>query len=421
MHFPFIHPSLSEKPRSHTAGTVSAQPQKLILLLGAYGQQNLGDDMLLEQCLRLLPREQCIVASSQPLLTQAQHAVSAIHSHKKYCTLLWYVLKTRVIVVGGGDQFKLLKPCTGRSRLASLFQCFLMTLLGRILQKPVLFIGIGIGDVSSLSARLLTVWTLKLATIVSFRERDSYNFCRRFAPRAQAYLGADLAFVGATGIKRFPKSGVRILGVAPVFQIDCTEQYSVIVRKTGMALSGFLQQNPEHAVEFLPFQTGYSTHDDIMVSREILQNVDQKHRCTIRTSFGLNNIESTYQSFDMLWGMRLHSIILSCLYAVPFIALVYNVKIQKFLEEIGYAEWSMPLDTTFSAARLLALHEKLERNLPDIRNHLREQTERLAGKAEINASLLQSLVKEVMGRAPVDASKIPVTEYPESHYFPAAS
>lgn len=421
MHFTFTNPSPNEKSRLSAVKSLSARPLKPILLLGAYGQQNVGDDLLLEQCLRILPREYCIVASSQPLVTEAQHHVTAIHAHKKYFTLLWHFLRAKVIVVGGGDQFKLMLPNSGRHRHAALFLCFFMTLLGRMLQKPVMFIGIGIGDISSFSARLLTAWTLRLATSVSFRDWDSYHFCRHFAPRVRAFLGTDLAFVGATGTKRVPKSDVLTLGVAPVSHIDHTEQYPVIIRKIGMALSGYLQQSPRHAVEFLPFQNGFSSHHDIIVSREIAEHVTQKHRCTILEPFDLNNVKHTFHSLSTLWGMRLHSIILSCLYAVPFIALVYNVKIQKFLEEIGYTEWGMPLDATFSAERLLALHEQLERNLPDIQNDLRKQTKRLAGKAEINASLLRSIAMEVTGLSSIDSRTIPMTDYTESSCLPTTS
>lgn len=376
-----------------------------ILLVGAYGQQNTGDELLLDRCLALLPHARCTVASMQPSLTEARHNVFAIDSHKRRFSFLRHFLQSKTIVVGGGDQFKLLKRSMNRARYSLLFQCFLLTLAGRILRKPVYFIGVGIGNISTAFARFLTFRTLRLATAVSFRDRGSYDLCRTSAPRARALLSADLAFTGApTRGKSGRTLQHRTLGIAPVFAIDHHDQYSRVLRETGRAVDEFLGQDPEQSALFLPFQSGFNTHHDAIVSRDILAHVEQEHRCTIVEPFDIDRVEATYRSLDILWGMRLHSIILACLHAVPFIALIYDVKVKKFLEEIDCADWGIPLDASFSAERLLALQHNLVEHLPDVRDHLRRQAEKLASRAQINARLLKNIATEIGGEAAVDTN-----------------
>jgi hypothetical protein len=184
------------------------------------------------------------------------------------------------------------------------------------------------------------------------------------------------------------------LGIAPVFNIDREEIYPSVTRKIGAALDGYLGGDPHNKAIFLPFQTGFNTHHDIRTSTEILSHVDQKHRCVIDETLNRESVTSTYRSLQSLWGMRLHSLILACIHAVPFIALIYDVKVKNFLEEIEYSGWSIPLDKSFSVERLLALQRELEEHAPEIRHHLAVQAEKLRRKAQINAELLRSIGEE---------------------------
>jgi len=391
-----------------------------IFLVGAYGQQNTGDELLLDCCLARLPRHRCTVASAQPQRTEEQHHVFSIHSHKQRLTLLHHIWQAQTIVVGGGDQFKLLKRSMGRTRHVLLLQCFLLTLLGRLLRKSVVFVGVGVGDISTVTARFLTVKTLQWATAVSFRDRESYDFCQKSAPGVRALLSADLAFLRFPVIERDTQSTpVHRLGIAPVYNMDHAEQYAHVTRELGKATDGFLGRESERSAVFLPFQTGYSPHHDIVVGQEILAHIEQSHRCSIEESFGIERIDETYHSIDVLWGMRLHSIILSCMYAIPFIALVYDVKVRKFLEEIDCMQWGIPLDESFSAEKLLALHRQLEEHAPDMRHHLHKQAERLAGRADINANLLQQIAADVCTASTADCKNPVLTA--ESYHFPSTT
>jgi polysaccharide pyruvyl transferase WcaK-like protein len=116
------------------------------------------------------------------------------------------------------------------------------------------------------------------------------------------------------------------------------------------------------------------------------------------------------RSLDVLWGMRLHSLMLATLHAIPFIALIYDVKVWRFLEEIGCTEWGIPLDASFSAEKLITLEQRLEARLPEMRCHLLRQAERLSTRAKVNAELLREIAREA---APQETALQPIPEPPK--------
>ncbi|MDD4286894.1 MAG: polysaccharide pyruvyl transferase family protein [Candidatus Peribacteraceae bacterium] len=393
-----LWPAVSAKTLKLYRELIMPAPRSSILLLGAYGQQNLGDELLLQSCLDHLPRSSCVVASAHPAETEKTHNVRAVPSHIGFALLRCF-LRARIIVVGGGDQFKLLKKSMGRSRHSLLIRETILVVMAKLLGKKVYFIGVGIGAISTRFARLLSTIILRLADISSFRDRESARIARTLAPRAQIIESADLAFLQRSGVgasTAIASSPLR-LGIAPVFNLDHAEAFPTVTHAIGASIDTFLNADPNREVLFLPFQTGSQNHHDIITSGEILDHVSQRQRCAIHDHLDIVTVEQTYRSINMLWGMRLHSLILACLYQVPFIALIYDVKVRKFLEEIDCAQWGIPLDESFSAEKLLSLHQKLESELPQVRLHLHTQAEKLKRLAQINAELLSTIGTEAEG------------------------
>ncbi len=385
---------------------LSSQAKRTILLLGAYGQQNLGDELLLAQCLQILPRPACVVASADPKRTEREHAVATIPRRGKPWKLLWTVLRSRIIVVGGGDQFKLMKPAMGRSRYSLLLLDLLLAVVARLFRKHLYFVGVGIGNVGSRPARLLTRWTLNSANATVFRDAKSFKLAQKFAPQATLLQGTDMAFTSHNKPEEGNNdSSASRLGIAPCVHLDQAEAYDTVTRELARCADILLVKEPQSRAVFLPFQTGFATHHDILVSREILDQMQHGERCTIKEDLNLASIHSTYSALDVLWGMRLHSVILACLHAVPFIALIYDVKVKNFLQEINCEQWGISLDDSFTAEKLLVLHTELKNHLPEIRNHLHMQAERLAQHAQINIDLLQGIAKEIASTHACDAEE----------------
>jgi len=105
------------------------------------------------------------------------------------------------------------------------------------------------------------------------------------------------------------------------------------------------------------------------------------------------NVCQTYDlisRMDMLLGMRLHSLVFSAVAAVPMVGLVYDPKIQGFLDYIGQPSAG---DVRFlEYENLIRLSEGVWNDRESISRQLRETIPELEEKARENARVAVELI-----------------------------
>lgn len=382
-----VWPVIARKTISLYSQEMDGAEKKSILIAGAYGQSNLGDEYMLDVCLRLFGAKQSIVLSTDPRHTVHTHGVASVSSRKPTWRAARAFLDCSTVVVGGGDQFKLIKRSAGRSRYSLLIEMALLAVAARIWRKKLMFLGIGIGNISSPVARFVTKRCLRLADTVTLRDEKSYETAVKLTKRTDIVHAADLTFMDVSGPRNAQRAREKILGIAPAYEIEHPGEYARIIEQIGVAAQKRLDQNPSLEIKFLPFQPSFHEHTDVRTSHEILQHIIATDRCSVESKFSKDSINQTYLHTDVLWGVRLHSLVFACIHSVPFIALVYDEKIRNFLREIGMERWSIELDETFTAEKLLALHGKLLREMPAVINHLNEQKTILFERANLHMKI----------------------------------
>ena len=85
-----------------------------VLVAGAYGQRNPGDDALLTAFVDALRDHRVIATSSDPELTQSTHDCDAVSSVDR-SAVFGALMQADAVVLGGGTVFKALHPSTGRA------------------------------------------------------------------------------------------------------------------------------------------------------------------------------------------------------------------------------------------------------------------------------------------------------------------
>ena len=366
--------------------------RKTILLTGAYGQTNLGDEYMLDRCLETLPSERCIVLSAQPSKTVRDHGVSAVPASAFSLRTFKAFLDCDTVIVGGGDQFKLLKHSTGHGRYALLLKMAALACVCRIWRKQLVFLGIGIGNIATSAARALTHFSLSSASFVGLRDEHSQAVCDALTHQHDSWYGADVAFLRLPDETLIRGTHQRTLGIAPAFEIEHPAVYERLMQQIGKAAERLLTEQPGVHLELLPFQPAYHQHPDTKSCDEILSQITNTGRCALRTDLTAETASFLYRELGLLWGIRLHSLILACLYEVPFIALVYDDKVRNFLREIHCEQWGIELDDTFTAERLLSKHALLLEHRQEMSRHLREQKMILHQRATSMLSSFHSIL-----------------------------
>ena len=138
-----------------------------VLLCGYYGEHNLGDDALLATLLALLPSYCPVVVTAQDhRQVQAQFGVVTCHRSEPI-RLLWALVRTQVLVLGGGS---LLQDSTSQR---SLLYYVALILAARLLGRPVLLWGQGLGPLKTRTSRLLARLSLHLVQGITWRDDQS--------------------------------------------------------------------------------------------------------------------------------------------------------------------------------------------------------------------------------------------------------
>jgi polysaccharide pyruvyl transferase CsaB len=163
-----------------------------VLLVGAFGQGNPGDEALCAAFLRALSADRVVVASGDPAATTRRHGVRAIPNSPR--SVARQLRRSEAVVVGGGTVFKTLRPSTRRRPTALLRNACLLTAAARATGKQVAFVGVGAGDLRGRTARFLTRWLVRHVDLLVLRDEESASALTEAGAPPPFWIGADPAW-----------------------------------------------------------------------------------------------------------------------------------------------------------------------------------------------------------------------------------
>src|SRR5919197_621127 len=164
-----------------------------VLLAGAFGQRNPGDEALLAAFVRALDGWDVLATSAEPLATAAQHGVTALPAARPVAVAR-ALARADAVVFAGGTTFKLLKPASGRPRHDLLARGLAAAALARAARKPLALVGVGVGDLRTRRARALARAVVRRADLLVLRDEESATLLAEAGAPAPFRVGADPAW-----------------------------------------------------------------------------------------------------------------------------------------------------------------------------------------------------------------------------------
>jgi polysaccharide pyruvyl transferase WcaK-like protein len=161
-----------------------------VLLAGAYGQRNLGDDALLTAFGRALCDHRVIATSAEPELTRSTHDCDVVSSLDR-AAILGALVQADAVVLGGGTVFKALHPSTGRAPHELLRNASLLALAARAMSKPVLLVGVGAAPLRTARERRLARRLVRRSGLLVLRDDESARVLADAGAPAPFRVGAD--------------------------------------------------------------------------------------------------------------------------------------------------------------------------------------------------------------------------------------
>ncbi len=330
-----------------------------IVFLGTHGQYNIGDELLLDTFLTQLGAEHHYVVNSyDPDFTRAQldgrFSVEVIDTATSRLRLVREIMRSDLLVFGGGSIIKELYKSTGRNRYSTLLMILaIVTFANRIARKPIAMLNVGVGPLRSPRGLRLARQILSNVDNITVRDEKSFRTCQSigvdakqvtdavFSASAELLLGA-----GFAPAKRATTEPVRV-ALNLNFDIENPDNWEFFQAGLATALERVNAAQPIE-IHALPMQAGFKEHDDA----EILDAFSRRIPGIPFVSHVLPTHMDAAQviaNCDVVISERLHAIVMASIVGVPSFVLAYDVKVTELAAILGLENWSVDINHPFDA------------------------------------------------------------------------
>lgn len=353
-----------------------------ILISGYYGFANAGDEAMLTAIVESLREENrsldLTVISGNPLMTAKKHNVQAIHRFD-LLAIGKSMYKTDLLLSGGGS---LLQDVTSTK---SLFYYLSILALGKLFGKKVVLYAQGIGPINSVVARKLTGFICRRADLITVRDDGSLEELKNMGiPVEKIIVTADAVFSLPAANKQL---GQQILakynlGQKPIigFALRHWQGEERFIKEFAQAAQQLVTKY-DAQVLFIPLQ--YPSDEELSQKVKSLMGAQQKAVLILDQSFTSAEYVALISNLHLLIGMRLHALVFAALNKVPFLAVSYDPKVDRFVNTMDGQVTGTIEDITaaeiVSAAAKLWLHDNshLQNKIRELRVEAKQNIKRV--------------------------------------------
>jgi polysaccharide pyruvyl transferase WcaK-like protein len=289
-----------------------------VLLAGAYGQGNPGDEALLCAFTGAFPDCEVVATSSDPAATESVHGCEAIPP--KPADFARALQKSDALVLGGGTVFKELHATSGRRRHELLERACASTLAARATGKPTALIGVGGGTLRGARSRSLARTLVRTADLLVLRDEESAVTLGRAGAPTPFRVGADLAWtvVRSRATELVPAIDGPVVVVPSVYAFDNAEELARVLIEAlrPLAAAGV-------PIEVMPWQTG------VMVDERPLAELLARRVAgtVIDAPTDLSMARDAMRGARLVVGFRFHSLVAAAAAGAPFLAVSHEPKL----------------------------------------------------------------------------------------------
>ena len=374
-----------------------------IVICGWYGNENLGDELILESMLHqfqsIFEDSSITVFSDNPNETKSKYGVNSVRRkgnafHRLQRAIA--VSKADLYVLGGGG----ILMDYGKARNIVLRWLEEMK-LAQQLGIPNMAFSVGVGKIWIDESKQSILEVLPRADAICVRDKESAETLAKLGV-SNLQITSDIALIHPellharmdTNIAKRASSSI-IVCLRHWFDTSNSIDDPVVFDRLIQSLASFLSEmstSRMSSITFAPLRTR-SADDDRVVAQKVVKLMDDKRNVTIIDhSLEPSEFFDLVLSSELLIGMRLHSLIAAAAIGVPCIAINYSPKVRSFMSSIGADSWVLE-PSEVSPERLREISADLLRNngLPPRVSELIQKRKKEATK---NTSVAKMLVMQ---------------------------
>ena len=324
-----------------------------VLICGAYGKRNAGDDAILRAIvgqLRDIDRDLPIYAlSRRPRETQLAYRIGSCHTFNapRY---LHIMRRTRLYISGGGTLIQ--NVTSGRSLIYYLSNISFAHSAG----NHVMMYGCGIGPVTGALSRRMTARTIaRCVDTVTLRDKDSADELRRMGvQRDDIHLTADPALLLNAPPPQRSAAITRAMGIVP------DGRYVMFALRPWPGVESHLPDfaaaaKHANALGYTPVLFSLEPKRDEPINRRLAELLP--FDCILVSDCSsADAILALISRMRAVVSMRLHALIFACARDIPLAGVVYDPKVSGFLDYMNQNNY-VNLDE-LTAPRLIAMLDR---------------------------------------------------------------
>lgn len=357
-----------------------------IVISGYYGFNNSGDDALLmsivENIRSIDEKAEITVLSNSPKDTKRVYKTNAIHRYNIFA-ILYEIATCDLLLSGGGT---LIQDATSTK---SLYYYLSIIKIAKFFKRKVMLYANGIGPLTSFRNIETTKNVLNDVDMITLRDENSKTELEQIGiTKPEIHVTADPAF-----LLDADSSADEILenyGIPADMPLLC-----ISVRKSKKNPANFEQIIADFC-DYASEKYGYFT-----VFMPMQQRVDYAIAASIKgkmknrsvvvgTNYQVSSMLSLISKMHVCVGMRLHTLIYASRCNVPVIGIVYDPKVNGFLDYIGEENYISAEEVTVE--KLCEYIDEVNSDYDTTKSNLKYNVRILRNKAEENIEFLKSLL-----------------------------
>jgi len=324
------------------------------ILLGYYGANNHGDDMMLLYLLRWMKLQdvKVTVISENVTDTKNRFDVDAILNTPLLVQWSWFnsyfrghafrlaraIKKNDILVVGGGD---IIRDDKG-------WKVFWYTMekivLALFMRKQVILVNVGIGRPVTKKSRFVLKWALKRCKKIIIRDERSLKVCKELGCEDSVVLIDDIVFNLPDILKvKQEEAEEPLRKKAPYVVVSIRgnpnvgRRYSLGASELENVAKGLDYLVEQHGLNiiFVPFQEEVDDGEGAVVN-SIFKLMKYKENVTMSEwTSDLGKVLRLFRDANLIVAMRLHAAVLAVAYNKKCLVMPYDIKLDELAQQVG--------------------------------------------------------------------------------------
>lgn len=286
-----------------------------VLLAGAFGQHNPGDEALLDAFVQGLPEWDPVATSSDPAHTRGR-GIGAVPSWSP-AKVAGATRRADAVVFAGGTVFKELDPRVNRPRNDLLVKAVMLAAGSKVQGKPLAMVGLGVGNLPEGSPRMLARALVRFPDLLVLRDEESAVALSRSGAPQPFRVGADPAWTLLDAPPESHENGSDTIVVALSSHCGGGDLADRLVQALG-PLAGY-------RIKVQPWQVVGPT-TDAPLAHELERRLPGRVEI-VPPPRDLADARELFASAHLVVSLRFHALVAAACAGVPFVAMAHEAKL----------------------------------------------------------------------------------------------